>query len=1052
MVSVSATRTESRYSIKSTKCPSRVKPLIRPRIVRSEACINCGICVTACIYGVHYRAEDFRMIIGEQPQDHSLCRSCLRCVRECPAGALSAPIHPEWKRTGDAYWTPEIIQSLLYQAETGKVPVSGQGYRGPFAGKDFDSLWTDMSEIVRPTRDGIHGREYISTAIFLGRKPGFAWTVHRAACGGTMKSPDGFVGISGVPADESAGSGDGSVLKHASVARFSGLPPAEPDASAAGSQGCLQSRPDEVWPIIEIPVPILFDALPARWSNPDVAESLQRAAAELGTFALMRAAEISSSLPTGVAPLLHPSEIQKYSEIIAQSQFLELDYDDTLLSIENALEQIRKLNPRAVIAVRCECDDALAEGLARLGVGVIHLVADSHGRTKKLGHIKDALRRIHLRLLEAKLRDAVTLIVSGGIAAAEHVPKAIICGADGVALDLALLVALECWRGEDLSPSPSPARGGEFPFPVGKGLGDGFDPAWGAQRIVNLIGAWRDQLLEVLGAMGMREVRRLRGEVGRAIFHEDLEREFKEYLNSGPIGLARPEEIAIALENPDKLIPPITAPARPLPPNFHHELSKFKVTISDACIACGLCVALCPLEVYKSPEGLNALPTPISANCIGPSCHEQYPDRYCVAHCPTNAIALEVEPTYELMGDPRWTADLLLATYKMAETGRTPEHLEYRIGASGGGFDRIKFQFERTPKRRRKGAEPVSTAIPLNRRPWGPKIWIPVPWYGGGMSYGSVSLQTMLSRARAAQAFGTFVSTGEGGYPEALYPYDKHIITQIATGLFGVREDTIQRVRIVEFKYAQGAKPGLGGHLLADKVTADVAKMRGAVQFSSLFSPFPFHSVYSVEDHKKHVDWVRATNPRALVSVKVSTPNDVDMVAVGSYYAGANIIHLDGGYGGTGAAPDIAKKNIAMPIEYAIPKVHKFLVQEGIRDELVLMASGGIRTAYDIAKAIALGADGCIIGTAELVALECNRCGNCERGRGCPFGIATTDPELAQLIAPDWGAQRIINLFHAWRAQLIEILQELEMQSILELRGRVDCLEYIDELIEAKPD
>jgi len=84
--------------------------------------------------------------------------------------------------------------------------------------------------------------------------------------------------------------------------------------------------------------------------------------------------------------------------------------------------------------------------------------------------------------------------------------------------------------------------------------------------------------------------------------------------------------------------------------------------------------------------------------------------------------------------------------------------------------------------------------------------------------------------------------------------------------------------------------------------------MREAVTGNSLFSPFPFHSVYSVEDHKKHVDWIKEVNPKALISVKVSSPTDVDMVAVGSYYAGAHIIHIDGSYGGTGAAPDIAKR------------------------------------------------------------------------------------------------------------------------------------------------
>jgi glutamate synthase domain-containing protein 2 len=308
------------------------------------------------------------------------------------------------------------------------------------------------------------------------------------------------------------------------------------------------------------------------------------------------------------------------------------------------------------------------------------------------------------------------------------------------------------------------------------------------------------------------------------------------------------------------------------------------------------------------------------------------------------------------------------------------------------------------------------------------------------MSFGSISLNFMIARARAARKLKTYTSTGEGGYPDQIVPYRDHVITQVATGMFGVREETIQYAPIVEFKYAQGAKPGLGGHLLADKVTSEVAKMRESSMFTSLYSPFPFHSVYSVEDHKKHVDWIKTVNPRALVSVKVSTPTDVDMVAIGSYYAGANIIHIDGGYGGTGAAPEIAKKNIAMPIEYAIPKVHEYLSSEGVRDQITLMASGGIRTADDVAKAIALGADGCVIGTAEAVAVGCTHCGNCERGRGCQVGITTTDPELSQLIDPEWGEKRIVNLFNAWSKRLRIILSEFGLGSVRELRGRKDLL------------
>lgn len=392
------------------------------------------------------------------------------------------------------------------------------------------------------------------------------------------------------------------------------------------------------------------------------------------------------------------------------------------------------------------------------------------------------------------------------------------------------------------------------------------------------------------------------------------------------------------------------------------------------------------------------------------------------------------------LGDHRWTSDLILSNWLQSE-GLGPGTLEYRTGESGGGFDALSFEF--LPSEAWVSEDlAIETSLNLNRRTAEPAIKIPIPWYGAGMSFGSVSEEVMLARAMAAERWNTFSSTGEGGYPDSLIPYQKHVITQIATGLFGVREETIQRARIVEFKYAQGAKPGLGGHLLGDKTTVAVARMRESPAWVSLFSPFPFHSVYSVEDHRKHVDWVKTVNPGALIVVKVSTPTDIDMVAVGSYHAGAHILQIDGSYGGTGAAPEIAKKNIAMPVEFAIPKVHRYLQEEGIRDEIVVLASGGIRTAHDIAKAIALGADGVVLGTAELIAMGCTRCRNCERGRGCPFGLTTTDPELKLLIDPAWGADRISNLYASMQHQLVEILRKTGFDHVSKLRGRTDLLRY----------
>jgi glutamate synthase domain-containing protein 2/ferredoxin len=487
----------------------------------------------------------------------------------------------------------------------------------------------------------------------------------------------------------------------------------------------------------------------------------------------------------------------------------------------------------------------------------------------------------------------------------------------------------------------------------------------------------------------------------------------------------------------------ISRTVRPAPPRYRNEIGKYSIHRASTCVNCGHCVEICPQGVHRRPDGYRQVIRPLDYRCIGPDCEKT--DHYCVAQCPKGALSMSDNPAFDTLGDCRWTPDLIVGNWHMAETGKAPpSFLESETGGSGGGFDKLRLRVPQTrPADLRR--EDISTKLLLNRRNDSrEKVAIDVPWYGGGMSFGSTNIRVLLGKARVATAFNSFTCTGEGGYPERFVPYADHVITQVATGLFGVREETIQRARIVEFKYAQGAKPGLGGHLLGDKNTPAVAALREAVVGVSLFSPFPFHSVYSVEDHKKHLDWIAHVNPRALLSAKVSTPVDVDMVAVGVYYAGAHIVHLDGSYGGTGAAPNIAKKNIAMPIEYAINRVHQFLVDEGIRDQITVMASGGVRTPTDMVKAIALGADGVVIGTAELMAVGCIRCGCCESGRGCARGIATTDSELLEMVSIEWCTQRLVNMYTAWWESLIDILYRLGLDSVAALRGRTDLLSHLD--------
>lgn len=395
-----------------------------------------------CVYGV------FSGPVGGFAPRPKKCVGCLRCTVEYPDMVEVRP-NPDRLQLGDEYFTPDDVDTVLYEAATGRVPVRGAGYRGRFGGDGWDGMWTDMSEIVRPTRDGIHGREFISTAIDLGPRPrSLVFDEHGRANGDEPR-------------------------------------------------------------VITAQIPMLIDALPDAIATPTLYRVVAEAAATLQTLVIIPWRSIEPSRPAApsIVPLLSPTDVADFLSTSASPPMVELDGWD-----EAALRDLRTGRPDCVPIVRVPLGTSL-EPLVEAGVAVFHLVADYDGRTDGRFAML-AIGEAHAELVRLGVREQVSLIGSGGIIAAEHVAKAIIRGLDAVALDTPLLIA---WQARFVGSCRSRAQARlELPDTPA---------AWKAQRLVNLAGSWRDQLLEVLGAMGLREVRRLRGEVGRAMLAAELERE-----------------------------------------------------------------------------------------------------------------------------------------------------------------------------------------------------------------------------------------------------------------------------------------------------------------------------------------------------------------------------------------------------------------------------------------------------------------------------------------------------------------------------------------------
>ena len=162
-----------KYHIETKKVPRRLPSIGKFGIVDwREDCANCHNCVKkACVYDRYRQETDYIKDLNDVKSLFFECMGCFSCVQKCTKGLLALTVNPVYEQMGNSYFTPEIIATTWNQADTASIPVSGAGYRGKFTGTGFDAMWTDMSEIVRPTRDGIHGREYISTAVDIGRKP-----------------------------------------------------------------------------------------------------------------------------------------------------------------------------------------------------------------------------------------------------------------------------------------------------------------------------------------------------------------------------------------------------------------------------------------------------------------------------------------------------------------------------------------------------------------------------------------------------------------------------------------------------------------------------------------------------------------------------------------------------------------------------------------------------------------------------------------------------------------------------------------------------------------
>ena len=305
---------------------------------------------------------------------------------------------------------------------------------------------------------------------------------------------------------------------------------------------------------------------------------------------------------------------------------------------------------------------------------------------------------------------------------------------------------------------------------------------------------------------------------------------------------------------------------------------------------------------------------------------------------------------------------------------------------------------------------------------------INLPFYVSSMSFGSLSKEAKTALAMGAAALKTFNCSGEGGMlPEeraAAYKY----MFQYSTGRFGAIPEIMAQADAIEIKIGQAAKAGLGGHLLANKVTTEIAKVRGVTPNQTVISPANHQDIHSIKDWQERVAELKEYG--VPIGLKIAASHIEDDLEV-ALMLKPDFITLDSRGGATGAAPTHIKDNVCIPVPYSIYRTHKFLQENGGED-ISLLVTGGFRSSADIIKALALGADAVGLSTVAMIGLGCQQYRVCHKGT-CPVGIATQDEKLRAVFDIDKSATMLTNLFKVYQEEIADFVRICGKKSVSEL-------------------